>query len=977
MAKEKKVDDFALYEALCSFESPCNWSFPEIIFGDKIAVCKSQQLEEKIRFLEAKEKENPKEGAFKWRMYVNSAALSFYSFKRENMKQAWEAIEKSQATLDDKNIKDSFFESIKSSLYHVLLAMKGRFYFEEEDYVNAQKLADKIKTQKSMNNIEKAGLLGIKASIFNEFGTECSNAILDDIRQAVELNPDEAEWTFMLGKTLRRVRKMEAFFDIPQQEELLCFEKAYNKKKCSGFSLFCALSYKEFAWKLFQKFNKTPNMEKLEPKIKGLNEKAHDLFMEALSYGDLTAQALAKVSRGLSDLPYPFKQVGKAKELALKAVEMNPTNPMTLHTLAMFYERHELDYEKALEFNEKALEHGSYGSGMDIIKINLKINPDYDPLPILTELKEKYLGDAHQYETALQEGFYYLIAKQDLDQALDILMNIINKCPDLHGLNVCKPIWLQLRVPISTYELLYHELKSSRNAKKTAYLDALIKIKLLKPELFEKDVDPNFLNDLKEESRKNMAHYASRKPTSTRNWNNSRPADGANDRGYGRPPRYNNQWNQNEGSWRSPNTRNTEHNSSDSRNPGNNRGRGNTRGGSRQMTRENRGKDFSNLRQKGQRPNEDKARDSSETIRSAEKHAPPKPKENKKTSPARSHPQDNPSMQKESVTEGKNISEQQNEKKPKEDTADINTSLPNETDVISSTVKKQSKADEPEDSCEDSYDENENQSDEEEYRRKIKFNKEKILEKIRQQKARLRNQSLTVQNETNSASISCKTQKYVEKRSIACEVQESVEKRKDSLSQSQSIAQENDSNTGEPSHSLDDIKSDNILQKSDSLPKVVDEFSTQSSTSIPECDSKALPDSKVNITEDITNQLSQLDIEEKKSIPETTGSNCDTKMNKKESRETENDDSATLAEQIKQLSKEQMEILLKMMAKEEGESKKKKTRKTAVKSNTPVDVKDEEESSALPPKMAIETANNQAIRQPKGPSGDSFSMKRK
>lgn len=66
------------------------------------------------------------------------------------------------------------------------------------------------------------------------------------------------------------------------------------------------------------------------------------LYREALSYGDLTAQALAKVSRGLSDLPYPFKQVGKAKELALKAVEMNPTNPMTLHTLAMFYERHEL-----------------------------------------------------------------------------------------------------------------------------------------------------------------------------------------------------------------------------------------------------------------------------------------------------------------------------------------------------------------------------------------------------------------------------------------------------------------------------------------------------------------------------------------------------------------------------------------------------------------------------------------------------------
>lgn len=76
---------------------------------------------------------------------------------------------------------------------------------------------------------------------------------------------------------------------------------------------------------------------------------------------------------------------------------------------------------------------------MDVIKINLRLNQDYDPLPILSELKEKYQGPNHLNETILQEGTYYLIVKHDMDQALDLIMSIIKSNPTLHSLSVSFP----------------------------------------------------------------------------------------------------------------------------------------------------------------------------------------------------------------------------------------------------------------------------------------------------------------------------------------------------------------------------------------------------------------------------------------------------------------------------------------------------------------------------------------------------------
>lgn len=53
MAKEKNIDEFALYESLKTFECPCNWNFPDSIFAHKDMIQnKMLQLQTKINNLE-------------------------------------------------------------------------------------------------------------------------------------------------------------------------------------------------------------------------------------------------------------------------------------------------------------------------------------------------------------------------------------------------------------------------------------------------------------------------------------------------------------------------------------------------------------------------------------------------------------------------------------------------------------------------------------------------------------------------------------------------------------------------------------------------------------------------------------------------------------------------------------------------------------------------------------------------------------
>lgn len=333
MAKE--IDEFSLYEDLKTLECPFDWGFPEYIFSTKEVIeTKMQNLDNKIN----SETEKLLSHEFQWRKFVFTTSLSFYYFKVDKKDQAWQTVEKAYAIIDAEGIRDSFYESIKASLFHIILAMKARYYFDDGEYFNAQEVVQMIKRRESMSNIEKAGLLGLKVSIFNEYGPDSSAFVVDDIREAVSLNPEEAEWHFLLGKVLRRLRKLGTFFEIPEKEEICALENAYSKKKCPAYAIFCATSYKELSTKLFQKFGP----ENFGEQIKGLNSKALELYREALQYDDLSATALSKISRGLSELPYPFKDLKKALELALKAVELCPNSPLTLHTLAMFYERHEM-----------------------------------------------------------------------------------------------------------------------------------------------------------------------------------------------------------------------------------------------------------------------------------------------------------------------------------------------------------------------------------------------------------------------------------------------------------------------------------------------------------------------------------------------------------------------------------------------------------------------------------------------------------
>ena len=52
------------------------------------------------------------------------------------------------------------------------------------------------------------------------------------------------------------------------------------------------------------------------------------------------SHVLFRSARGFLNLPYPQKDIERAKELLLKGLKPNPRNPFANHLLARYYERY-------------------------------------------------------------------------------------------------------------------------------------------------------------------------------------------------------------------------------------------------------------------------------------------------------------------------------------------------------------------------------------------------------------------------------------------------------------------------------------------------------------------------------------------------------------------------------------------------------------------------------------------------------------
>jgi tetratricopeptide (TPR) repeat protein len=101
-------------------------------------------------------------------------------------------------------------------------------------------------------------------------------AALEYIKKALEMDPKQGEWHFLLGKCLGRIRRIDTFNEIPPQEELKALENAAGMTKNPSYIIFLAQAYREASFRLFSIHRR--NLAPLEEKLDRMNERSAELY---------------------------------------------------------------------------------------------------------------------------------------------------------------------------------------------------------------------------------------------------------------------------------------------------------------------------------------------------------------------------------------------------------------------------------------------------------------------------------------------------------------------------------------------------------------------------------------------------------------------------------------------------------------------------------------------------------------------------
>jgi tetratricopeptide (TPR) repeat protein len=101
-------------------------------------------------------------------------------------------------------------------------------------------------------------------------------AAMEYIKKALELDPKQGEWHFLLGKCLGRIRRIDKFNEIPPVDELKALENAVEMTKNASHIIFLAQAYREASFRLFSihRRNLTPLKEQLDK----MSERSSELY---------------------------------------------------------------------------------------------------------------------------------------------------------------------------------------------------------------------------------------------------------------------------------------------------------------------------------------------------------------------------------------------------------------------------------------------------------------------------------------------------------------------------------------------------------------------------------------------------------------------------------------------------------------------------------------------------------------------------
>ncbi|KAG8320910.1 hypothetical protein J6590_058067 [Homalodisca vitripennis] len=317
-------------------ESPFVWGMSALLVKES-----SNILE---RLLEKQDVVEEHYEQFKWSHFVIQLLLSYELCNSGNQSEAVKKIESCEAELtrlDRIGCNERFYLRMRRPLWHLTLASRALLFatisnFEVDlDYLD-QEMGQKYNLT-LFSDEERASLYGTKTICYLEYGYNGNMEALKWARKALETDPSEAEWHFLTGKCMGRVRRCTRKFSGVPREEVEMIEKAVSLNPNPKYIMYVAQVYQQSASAAFIHHRGDENFYRssLYQAINNMNKKAVELYQQALVFRPNCSYTYIRCLNGMLKLPRKYLNLAQLRKMVDKAMLRSPRRSAKQHALRL------------------------------------------------------------------------------------------------------------------------------------------------------------------------------------------------------------------------------------------------------------------------------------------------------------------------------------------------------------------------------------------------------------------------------------------------------------------------------------------------------------------------------------------------------------------------------------------------------------------------------------------------------------------
>ncbi|XP_039277644.1 uncharacterized protein LOC111046564 [Nilaparvata lugens] len=358
-------------------------------------------------------------------------------------------------SLKSDKFQENEFISIREAVEYIYLGCKAYALFKCGSISEAKEVLLNIPDMERMEEKQISGVYAVKACAFMEYGLQGFFKALEYISIARSKHPKMAEWHFLTGKLISRIRHIK-YQGMPiSDEEEGFFRTAYELYKNEpSYALYMAQTNREKAYGLFTecRYDREAYKNSLAY-INRMNEEALSLYKMLVESNQNDSYILGRCAFGMVKLPAPYKRLDLAVDAIEKALTISPDNPLVNHYAGLIYHIHLRDYSKGLRYLERAANKNNYPALMDWMRLKYQLDPkNYDPLPELTKALE-YTDFTSS--TLTEIASWYFFKKLDFFSAWDHLVKVTED----HRIRNHMSRFLNMKTKCDLFEVIFDEVK--------------------------------------------------------------------------------------------------------------------------------------------------------------------------------------------------------------------------------------------------------------------------------------------------------------------------------------------------------------------------------------------------------------------------------------------------------------------------------------------------------------------------------------